>query len=348
VQTSSPSGEDRIAFLDDLRLIGIIMVVGVHALGRAHLDQPIEEWFRFVVTTIAVPIFFLVDGFLFARTSTSNHEFSYKSYVVKSYWRLLLPWIVFSLLYTCLRGLLESRGLLSEQVILGHTPQGIAAAIYLSMVAPQMYFLLSLFIIRLGTILYRRMVMMPLVWTAIVFLFYTVTFRNSNAKAFFYPGADPILLALWGLQFYFLGIVLFRLHHIVSKIPIWVMSAGFGRLVVLKQASIAPGLIQYSYLLAAYALGLVMAERFMQPLKIARYNMGIYLLHTPIVLTVISTAMAIILSPASILYYVLVTLMTFAVSALLAKSILAMPYISLILGERMKPFPSVLYEPVLR
>jgi peptidoglycan/LPS O-acetylase OafA/YrhL len=68
VKTSDPSGGDRIAFLDDLRLIGIVMVVGVHALGRANLDQPIEEWFRFVVTTIAVPIFFLVDGFLFART----------------------------------------------------------------------------------------------------------------------------------------------------------------------------------------------------------------------------------------------------------------------------------------
>jgi surface polysaccharide O-acyltransferase-like enzyme len=348
VKTSDPSGGDRIAFLDDLRLIGIVMVVGVHALGRANLDQPIEEWFRFVVTTIAVPIFFLVDGFLFARTSTSNHEFSYKSYVVKSYWRLLLPWIVFSLLYTCLRGLLESRGLLSEQVILGHTPQGIAAAIYLSMVAPQMYFLLSLFIIRLGTILYRRIVTMPSVWIVIVCLLYTFIFRNSNAKAFFYPGADPILLALWGLQFYFLGIVLFRLHHIVSKIPIWVMSAGFGLLLILKQASASPGFIQYSYLLAVYGLGLAIADRFTQPLKIARYNMGIYLLHTPIVLTVISIGMAIVLSPASILYYVLVTLATVAVSGLLAKFILAMPYISLILGERMKPFPPVLSEPVLR
>lgn len=59
--------QDRFVFLDSLKAFAIVMVVAVHAQGYAGLGHGrIEQIISFITSSIAVPIFFLVDGFLFS------------------------------------------------------------------------------------------------------------------------------------------------------------------------------------------------------------------------------------------------------------------------------------------
>ena len=53
----------RIAFLDGLRGVAIAMVVATHAMAYAGVDDSIVAFLSFWVQSIAVPPFFLVDGF---------------------------------------------------------------------------------------------------------------------------------------------------------------------------------------------------------------------------------------------------------------------------------------------
>jgi len=73
----------------------------------------------FVFGAIAVPLFFLVDGFLFSRKWATRDDFDFKDYVVKSVSRLLVPWAIFTLLYAICRLALESQSLPRENVLLG-------------------------------------------------------------------------------------------------------------------------------------------------------------------------------------------------------------------------------------
>ena len=56
------SMNERILFLDSIRGIAIIMVVGVHSLGYClQLPSDQKEAISFIVHTISVPVFFLVN-----------------------------------------------------------------------------------------------------------------------------------------------------------------------------------------------------------------------------------------------------------------------------------------------
>ena len=78
----------RIAFLDGLRGVAIAMVVATHAMAYAGVDDSIVAFLSFWVQSIAVPPFFLVDGFLFVR-SARNPQFSYMDYCARSARRAL-------------------------------------------------------------------------------------------------------------------------------------------------------------------------------------------------------------------------------------------------------------------
>src|SRR4030095_2475916 len=69
-------------------------------------------------------------------------------YIRRSAQRLLVPWFIFSVFYLAVRWEAERWDVLSQKVVLGEDLLGIVKALYLSTVSSQMYFLLSLFIIR--------------------------------------------------------------------------------------------------------------------------------------------------------------------------------------------------------
>lgn len=330
-----PAESSRVAFIDNLRLYGMLMVVGVHALGRAQLPMSMETRIAFIVGTVAVPIFFLADGFLFAFYGDRKEGFDYCAYMKKSAYRLLVPWFAFSCLYIVLRLGLERLGYLQYPVIMGGGADDVLRVMYLSMAAPQMYFLLSLFLVRTIAPLYKQSLDWPVQWSVLGFLAYTAVFRSINAKSFFLPGADPVLLAFWGLQFYLLGIVLYRFHPSVRQIAVW--AAVCGVVVCIGFRLYWPeyqAIIQYAYLAAIYAMSILVTHRCAPSPAMARYNMGIYLMHTPVLLTITSISLGMLFDKASVLFFVAATISTFLLSATVTKGMMGVPGLRIILGEK--------------
>src|SRR5262249_9097911 len=128
-----------------LRALAILMVVGIHAWGYSGL-VPDRSWGWFLVDAAGVPVFFLVDGFLFA--ARGQHAFDYSSHLKASAQRLLVPWVLFATFYLAIRVGAEAAHAVPEQLVLGHSWLGVASCLYFSCAALQLYFLLSLFLVR--------------------------------------------------------------------------------------------------------------------------------------------------------------------------------------------------------
>ena len=142
----------RIVFVDALKAIAIVCVVAVHAISQVRIEGQGREALMFVFGAIAVPLFFLVDGFLFSDKWSTRDDFDFQAYVMRSVRRLLVPWTTFTLLYALCRLVPESLSLPRENVLLGNSLPGIAKIVYLSGLSQQMYFLLSLFVVRLTAV----------------------------------------------------------------------------------------------------------------------------------------------------------------------------------------------------
>lgn len=156
-QDSYSIKSERLAFLDSLRAVAIIMVVGVHTLSYCmELPHDLKQIVFFIVHTISVPVFFLVDGYLFARSVIHLKTYNYAKYVQSSLFRLLAPWAVFTLAYTLARYAFELTGFLKEKLIVGHSLHEVILSAYGSVYAPQLYFLCSLFLIRSCAPLFKK------------------------------------------------------------------------------------------------------------------------------------------------------------------------------------------------
>ena len=302
----------RIVFVDALKAIAIICVVAVHAVAQVRVGNQGREALMFVFGAIAVPLFFLVDGFLFSRKWATRDDFDFQDYVWKSVSRLLVPWAIFTLLYAICRLALESLSLPRENVLLGNTLPGIAKIVYLSGLSQQMYFLLSLFVVRLTTIGTVRLLRgSKWLWLAVL-AFYATAYGFANATRWFFAGADPLLLALWGLQFYVLGIVLQKWQETLAPTTPWfgpgcvVLSFGIWSQV----SNAAPSLSQLIYLVGTYATVFAIAERTSWGFSLGKDTMGIYLLHAPYVLWCAAAFVMLVLPAESVVTVLCVTAVT--------------------------------------
>lgn len=334
---SVPQAPSRIAFLDYLRVCGMVMVVGTHALGRTQLPTTMEANLGFIVSTVAVPIFFLADGFLFSYYYAAGDTLHPRRYLARSVYRLIIPWACFSLFYVCLRLILESQGVLRDRAVFEQGQMSVITAMYLSLAAPQMYFLLSLFVIRSLVVFHRKLLNCPVQWSLLVFVSYTILFRGVDVKSYFLPGADPLLLAAWGLQFFIAGMVLYKVHGSVTRYSAEICVLGL--MIVIGCRLFYPdqyAVIQYSYLIGVYALGLLVAKRYPSPPKLAQYNMGIYLLHYPIIISLVSVVVGRVVGTTHIVSFVGIVCATFVLSALVTKGLVSTPYLRVLVGERVQ------------
>ena len=62
-------GTYRIPYLDAIRTVAVFMVVAIHTMGYVPIEGAQHAIISFLVHTVAVPVFFLVDGIIFAKTS---------------------------------------------------------------------------------------------------------------------------------------------------------------------------------------------------------------------------------------------------------------------------------------
>jgi surface polysaccharide O-acyltransferase-like enzyme len=316
-------------YLDSLRAIAIVMVVSIHAKAYCSLEGATLDVVSFVVQPVAVPIFFLCDGLLFSFKASRQASFHYGDYVFRSAQRLLLPWLLFTVAYTVARGLFEWRGILTEHVVLGRPALEVGGAMYGSGIAPQMYFLVSLFLIRCLSPLVRMLAAKPSAMCLSIFVGYTIAFRliEPSLKALFAYPLDPIVHAFWGLQYYLLGIVLARHHDwlgrrapLLGTIAITVLVA---LLVADARSSIVNAFVTYSYLLALYFGIMVLPHYGGLSVSVGRQSMGIYLLHTPILLKGVAMVLGSLMADGLAHYIaavVVVTTISFGVSLLIERT----------------------------
>jgi surface polysaccharide O-acyltransferase-like enzyme len=331
----------RLAFLDSLRAFAIIMVIGVHALDYGvEIPYDLKQLTSFIVHTVSVPIFFLVDGYLFARSVLHLKTYRYVKYVRSSLFRLLAPWAIFTLTYTFARYVFELTGFLKEKLILGHPLHGIILSAYGSVYAPQLYFLCSLFLIRLCAPIFNKVLSIEN-YFALPFLLciYYAVYRSIIPSASTYlkieGGQEPLLHALWGIQFYLVGIFAFRISEIIDfrKLFFPFLLLFFLVLAVEKKSQIE-GLnhaVQYLYLITTFLFFTLFHSGFHFLNVIGKNTMGIYLIHAPIVLKVISLIVnKFVFDP--ILSFLSILVGTFILSTSIAMIIVSIPYGSLLVG----------------
>lgn len=332
---------ERLGFLDSLRAVAIIMVIGVHTLSYCvELPHDLKPIISFVIHTISVPVFFLVDGYLLARSVLHFEKYTYIKYIRSSVSRLLVPWAIFTLAYTLARYAFELTGVPKEKFILGHSLQEVILSAYGSVYAPQLYFLCSLFLIRLCAPLFKKILAIENYFVLLFLLCaYCAIYQSIVPSTPTYlkieGGQEPVLHALWGIQFYTLGIVVFMTSQIMDLRKLFIPFLLLSILVLLaEKKSRIEGLnyvVQYLYLITMFLFFTFFQSGFHFLNMIGKNSMGIYLIHAPIVLKVTSLiANKFVFDP--ILSFLSILVGTFTISTLLAMVMVSIPYGYLLVG----------------
>lgn len=101
-------------------------------------------------------------------------------------------------------------------------------------------------------------------------------------------GQEPILHAVWGFQFYFVGMILFRTSKILDLRKLFLPFLFSLLLILLLQyefdSSKMPSLVQYVYLITIFSFFTFFQNGLPFLNLIGKNTMGIFLLHSPIVL----------------------------------------------------------------
>lgn len=281
----------RYTFLDNMKAIAIVMVVATHAIAfSADMPAAIKEKILISVLTIAVPVFFFIDGYLLATSHSAGKTISYWPFVKKNSHRLLLPWLIFSLGYCALRYIFESFDLLDDKHIVGQDIGHVIAGIYGSVYAAQMYFLVSLFLIRLIapiiSLVFNSSPLIVAILLGILCVVLQGVFDNEIYNAFYISGGqEPLTHAIWGLQFYIVGILAFRVASIIDTK--WLLLS-CGSFFIASCFFTTYGFFQLTFLVFFFLL----LKYLNFENRIFRYvgsnTMGIYLLHSPLILKITS------------------------------------------------------------
>jgi fucose 4-O-acetylase-like acetyltransferase len=330
--------DGRIGFLDSFRAVAVFMVVCIHTFGYCvRLPQREYQVISFIVHTIAVPAFFFVDGWLFAFKESQKAGTDYLSSVRKSAFRLLLPWIVFTLIYTVARYCFEAAGFLEQKTIIGRPLAEIVIFSYGSVYAPQMYFLLSLFLVRLLLPCLRPLLKIRIPYLlpafAVFYAVYRVLVRFIQPFLDIPGGQEPILHALWGLQFFIAGLMVFQLRLSGSKHCFFAAAVLFtATLIISRFVPISlQHPTQYLYLVSVFLLFSLLPAGFPVLNRIGKNTMGIYLVHTPVIMKAISLLLnRYIVHPFSsfLSISIIVFLVSFGITLIIDK----IPYGSLLFG----------------
>lgn len=333
-------------YLDSFRGMAIGMVIATHALGYSQLPQEYAQLIGFLSRIVAVPVFFLVDGILFAAGHQSSETLNYGAYIRKSARRLLLPWTIFTVAYCILRMGFEYIDTRSTHVVYGQNWRDVLLAGYLSSFSSQMYFLLSLFFIRTASKITYEMTHAPPVHQIAIAIAYIFLFHTLSFQPWFFSGLDPIYHALWGMQYYLIGVAVFPWITMLSGPATWLSAVAIA--IGFLLASFFDGmavLTQFLLLFGTYLFFLSMLGHFQLLASLGRRSMGIYLLHIPLVMKIFSTILNRLVSPSTPLFFIFLTTATLSVSTLITSLLLKHPLGRMIFGEPARPSPSPFPRP---
>jgi len=282
---------DRLGHLDAARGLGIILVVGIHAFGYAFpkgttgapvLNRLFDEFLG-----IAVPIFYLVDGFLTTKSASKLLPPSFSEIARKSARRLLVPWVIFNVIYVTFRVLTEWRGIVDTRLFVGRPLSVCIENIWLSNVASQLYFLPTLFLMRLAAYPCRRILTGSVTRLVLFGFAYTAVMRGLGMRL----EGDPISHAIVEFPFFLFGCLIQRLEAAGSARAMRIFCAiGIGLIVQrflpwpADWNGVSFNLAKYGLCLAVYEGSKWMAGPGSPLLWLGGRTMEIYLLHSPIVI----------------------------------------------------------------
>lgn len=333
-EQGTESVSSRIIFLDGLRGFAIVMVVATHAIAYASVDKSVAAFLSFWIQSVAVPPFFLADGFLFVRCLQNNAKFSCANYCARSARRLLLPWILFSFLYMIFRAGFEIVAHPPELVVLGHTFGELLNAIYYSSISAQLYFLPALFIVRLFCFATKYLTSLRFTHLIVVWLLYVTVWQSFWSGNNHYEHLDPLVNALWGMQYYFLGMALSVCEGNLIRKPF--LLVGVTLTILLGVKVVAPAWVvfaQNAYVCSLFFVFLGFARHSRPFVGWGAYTMGVYLIHAPIVIKAVSYLFGIVFRQSSIMRYVGITVATFFISMLASQILARFSWWRFMLGE---------------
>lgn len=333
----SDSSLARLSFLDGFRGYAIVMVVATHAMAYAKLEESMIGLLSFWVQAVAVPPFFLADGFLFARNLHNHHSFSYGEYLLRSARRLLLPWSCFSLLYVGFRATFEYVSHSTQTLVLDRTVGEVISAVYYSSVSSQMYFLPALFIIRLLSGGARTLGLLQPYTIVMLWVGYVCAWQVLPIGPGQEGRIDPLVSAAWGIQYYLLGMVLSIHDSRVARHPLVVATTGFVCLTVVKIVVPSWGVLaQYLYLASLFFLFRGMGSRASSVNSLGRFTMGVYLIHAPVILKFVSSAALMVFDQSGMGSYLLTTLVAVLASLVIARLAASARWWRFLLGEELR------------
>ncbi|MCP4677573.1 MAG: acyltransferase [Deltaproteobacteria bacterium] len=327
----------RLDFLDSLRAVAIGMVVAIHTFGYVHLTGVSYEIVQFLVYPIAVPVFFLCDGFLFIQRTIKDGDLDYRSFILHSFKRLVLPWLFFSLIYLAVRATFEITGILPPMLVVRQSPLEIGLSVWASKIAPQMYFLLSLFFIRALAPLLKYLGRLSPLWIGAFLFAYTVgfTLTEDSIKAFMAEGLDPVVHALWGLKFYLAGMLLASVYKTAARFAKQLAISCFALvgllLLIPGENQVVVLLLQAIYLAGAFFLSLVITKQGGLFTRLGSYTMGIYLFHAPVPIGILGRVFVAILG-TNLASFSAVVFCGYGVSLVLSVLILKIERLRFLLG----------------
>ena len=323
----------RIGFLDIIRAFAIFMVVATHAIEYTNTPGvSLLMLTGIFFSSIAVPIFFFVDGYLLIRGDPSSRQ-NFSEAIRENAFRLLLPWTLFSLLYFATRFFFEYIGYFQTNLAYSNSLQNILKALYFSEYSAQLYFLPALFIVRLFAPISSAALQLGWLASCLGLIAYMISFNTFEPTIKnFLPktnGLDPFIHAIWGYQFYLIGI-LYKKHEsqidnqlTTSSV---ILSSITVTLIYLNTETSSKSIdmaFQISYLLLLITLIKHLNVRSEKMSLIGRNTMGIYLLHVPIIMKATSICINKLPISSEFVYILIVLISLFcslAISILIQKT----------------------------
>lgn len=276
-------------FIHALRAVAVLMAV----LFDAAIALGMSEWgphhlLVHPLHAIALPLLFACDGFLLA--AGHRRPFDYRRYLALSARHLLLPWLALSLLYALIRLLMERAGVLDHAVMSDLAPAQWLGFLYTSEAAPQLVLLPALLLIRLVAPVALELQRRAPGWSAAALLLAVAGFvfgRGPARELVPFGAKDPLMYALWGLPFFFAGVLTARCRQLLDRY--WpVMALVLGSVYLAGQVPgwmVFPGMgYQYVQLFATIAVFYGLFNRPGLAARVGGYAVAIYVLCEPVLL----------------------------------------------------------------
>lgn len=331
-------------FLNRIRSLAMIMVIGVHAFGYASQYTGLSyEITRFLINTVPVSIFFLVDGYLFTHAIRTGKQFRYRQYLAQSVKKLLVPWLCFTLIYVFLRFIFELVDFFDRNLLVGQGMLDILLAIYTSSIAPQTYFLLSLFIIRVFSPLILQLLYLSNARIVMIISLYYVAYyysfpgllENTPLK----QGQEPLIHAIWGAHFYLTGFLLYHFKFLFSRTLFYTLLFLFPVSLILRyvlKTDVSINLLQYHYLIVLFLLFFYFSMCFRVLDAFNHCTMGIYLIHAPVLLKA-TALMSQALTCLAVAQYFIIWISSLLLAWLVTRVLISFPIGCVILGQTWSP-----------